>query len=108
MIISLKKERPTLPVEILKNNFMLPAGLNQKQLAERLGLTRSFIKKIIWGERSITTDTAIRLSRLFGTTIEFWLKLQIAIDIWTIMKANEEEYMKIKPLSKYQFVNKNE
>ncbi len=96
--MSLKKERPSLPGDILKNDFMLPAGLNQKQLAERLGLTRSFIKKVIWGERSITTDTAIRLSRLFGTTIEFWLKLQIAYDIWKKTNAREEEYMKIKPI----------
>jgi antitoxin HigA-1 len=100
-----KKHRPRQPGEILKYDFMLPKGMSQQHLADLIGIPRSRIQDVISGRRSITTDTAIRLSRLFETTIEFWLYSQIAVDIWDKMKDGEEEYKKIKPIGNFRFVN---
>ena len=93
-----KNRRPTTPGEILKYEFIEPLGLTQQQLAERLGITRVRVNEIISGKRAITPDTAIRLSRLFHTTAEFWMGLQTDVELWDAMKAGEREYRKIIPL----------
>jgi addiction module HigA family antidote len=93
-----KNRRPTTPGEILKYEFIEPLGLTQQQLAERLGITRVRVNEIISGKRAITPDTAIRLSRLFHTTVEFWMGLQTDVELWDAMKAGEREYRKIIPL----------
>jgi addiction module HigA family antidote len=73
-------------------------GLSQKELAEALGITRVRLSEILRGRRSITTDTAFRLARFFDTTPEFWLGLQMDIDLWETLQAHAEEYKNIKPL----------
>ncbi len=93
-----KNRRPTPPGEILKYEFIEPLGLTQQQLAERLGITRVRVNEIISGKRAITPDTAIRLSRLFHTSVEFWMGLQTDVELWDAMKAGENEYRKIIPL----------
>ncbi len=93
-----KNRRPTTPGEILRYEFIEPIGLTQQQLAERLGITRVRVNEIISGKRAITPDTAIRLSRLFHTTVEFWMGLQTDLELWDAMKAGEREYRKIIPL----------
>jgi addiction module HigA family antidote len=73
-------------------------GLSQKELAEALGITRVRLSEILRGRRSITTDTAFRLARFFDTTPEFWLGLQMDIDLWETLQVHAEEYKNIKPL----------
>ena len=75
-------------------------GMNQRQLAEALGITRVRINEIILGKRSITADTAFRLAQFFHTTPEFWMGLQMDVDMWDTLQTHEREYKKISPVTK--------
>ena len=71
-----EKRRPTHPGEILIYEFLEPLKLTQQQLADAIGVTRVRINEIILGKRSVTPDTAFRLSKFLNTTPEFWINLQ--------------------------------
>jgi antitoxin HigA-1 len=71
-----EKLAPVHPGEILREEFMQPLGLSQTRLGRDLGVSPRRINEIVHGKRSITADTALRLSRFFGTSPEFWLGLQ--------------------------------
>jgi addiction module HigA family antidote len=76
-----RKLAPVHPGEILLEEFMLPLGLSQTRLGRDLGVSPRRINEIVHGKRSITADTALRLSRYFGTSAEFWLGLQADYDL---------------------------
>jgi addiction module HigA family antidote len=67
--------------EILLEEFMLPLGLSQTRLGRDLGVSPRRINEIVHGKRGITADTALRLSRYFGTSAELWLSLQADYDL---------------------------
>ena len=67
---------PIHPGEILWHDFMEPLGLSQSALAKAIGVTPMRISQIVRGERAVTADTALRLSRYFGTRPGWWLDLQ--------------------------------
>jgi antitoxin HigA-1 len=67
--------------EFLEQEFMIPRGLNQTELAEKMGVDRMRVSEIIRGERAITADTALRLAAVSGTTPRFWLGLQSDYDL---------------------------
>jgi antitoxin HigA-1 len=62
--------------EILKEEFLEQIGITQYRIAKDIGISQIKISEIIRGKRRITIDTAIRLSKYFGTSIKFWLNLQ--------------------------------
>lgn len=64
------------PGEILNEDFIGPLGINQHSLAVAIGVPPRRINEIVHGTRGISTDTALRLGRYFGTTARFWLNLQ--------------------------------
>jgi addiction module HigA family antidote len=70
-----------LPGEVLEQEFMLPMTLSARALARDIGVPPNRITEIIRGERAITADTALRLSRRFGVSAEFWMNLQTAHDL---------------------------
>ncbi len=67
---------PVHPGQILLEEFMKPLGIRQTQLARDLKVPPRRIHAIVHGKRGITVDTALRLSRHFGTSPEFWMNLQ--------------------------------
>ncbi len=67
---------PVHPGEILREEFMKPLGLSANALAKALHVPTNRITAIVNEQRGITADTALRLSRYFGSTAEFWLNLQ--------------------------------
>ena len=69
------------PGEVLVQEFMLPMTLSARALARDIGVPPNRITEIIRGERAITADTALRLSRRFGVSAEFWMNLQTAHDL---------------------------
>ncbi len=69
------------PGEILQTEFLEPMGVTQYRLAMDLKIPHSRVTGIIHGRRAITPDTALRLSRYFGTTAEFWIGLQQEFDL---------------------------
>ena len=78
-----RKLAPVHPGEILLEEFMKPLGLSQTRLGRDLGVSPRRINEIVHGKRSVTADTALRLSRYFGTSPEFWLGLQADYDLDT-------------------------
>jgi addiction module HigA family antidote len=72
---------PVHPGEILLHDFLEPLGLSQSALARAIGVTPIRVNQIVRGQRGITADTALRLSRYFGTRPAWWLDLQSHYDL---------------------------
>lgn len=73
---------PTHPGEMLLEEFIRPLGVSQSALATRLGISFPRLNEVIRGKRSVTADTALRLSRVVGMSADFWLGLQQDWDLW--------------------------
>lgn len=69
------------PGEILKNEFMLPLSISARSLAKLLNVPTHRVTEIINGKRAVTADTALRLSKYFGVSAEFWMNLQTSYDL---------------------------
>ena len=69
------------PGEILRDEFLTPMGLSVYRLAQAIRVSRPRLNDIVLGRRGVTTDTALRLGRYFGTTPEFWINLQSRYDL---------------------------
>src|SRR6266496_4117142 len=72
---------PVHPGGILRDDFLTPMGISVYELANAIKVPRSRVNDIVLGRRAITTDTALRLGRYFGTTPEFWINLQARYDL---------------------------
>lgn len=72
---------PVHPGEILLEEFLTPLGVSQYRLAKAVDVPARRINEIVHGQRRITADTALRLSRCFGTSERFWLNLQARYDL---------------------------
>ena len=72
---------PVHPGEILRDEFLTPMGISVYALANAIKVPRSRVNDIVRGRRAITTDTALRLGRYFGTSPEFWINLQARHDL---------------------------
>ena len=72
---------PIHPGEVLLEEFLSPMGISQYRLAKDTSVPPRRINEIVHGKRAITADTALRLSRYFGTSERFWLNLQTGYDL---------------------------
>ena len=72
---------PVHPGEILRDEFLTPMDLSVYRLAKAIKVSRPRLNDIVIGRRAVTTDTALRLGRYFGTTPEFWINLQTRYDL---------------------------
>jgi len=73
---------PTHPGEMLKEEFLTPLGLTQRELAKRLKVSYPRLNELIHARRGMTPDTALRLEQLLGVEAQFWLNLQLAWDLY--------------------------
>jgi antitoxin HigA-1 len=78
-----KTMKPVHPGEILSEEFLKPLNVSQYRLAKDVNVPARRINEIVHGKRSITADTALRLSRYFGLSERFWLNLQSRYDLET-------------------------
>ncbi len=76
-----KKIPPIHPGEILLEEFLKPMEIRQNRLGKELGVSPRRINEIVHGKRSVTADTALRLSIFFGNSASFWLGLQMDYDL---------------------------
>lgn len=76
-----KKLKPIHPGEILMEEFLAPMAISQYRLAKDIHVPARRINEIVHGKRAITADTALRLSRYFGNSAEFWSNLQSAYEL---------------------------
>lgn len=80
-MFTLERE-PTPPGEILAEEFLKPMNITQKQLANHLGCDVKVINRIVNSRTSITAEMAVKLGFALGTSPEFWLNAQQAVDIY--------------------------
>lgn len=76
-----KAHEPITPGEILLTEFLEPLGISQYRLAQATGLPQTRISEIVRGKRSITIETALRLSKALGTDERFWINIQSDYDL---------------------------
>ncbi len=79
--MSKQKLPPIHPGEILMEEFLKPMGISQYKLAKDISVPARRVNEIVQGKRSITPDTALRLSRFFGLSERFWINLQTRYDL---------------------------
>ena len=72
---------PTSPGEILQEEFLKPLGLTQKSFATHVGCDVKVVNRIVNGRCSVTAEMAVRIGAVLGTTAEFWLNAQQAVDL---------------------------
>jgi addiction module HigA family antidote len=84
---------------MLRQDFMRDCGLTVAVLARRLGVSRQTVNDILREKRSITPDMAMRLSRLFGNSPEFWIGVQSALDLWLAQKKGKRALSRTEPLN---------
>lgn len=84
---------PIHPGEFLREDFLVPLGLSANALALALRVPVTRISEIVRERRGITADTALRLSRYFGTTPDFWMKMQMSYDL---ALAHRESMLRIE------------
>jgi addiction module HigA family antidote len=85
------------PGEILREEFLKPMGISAYELAKRLHVPAPRVNDIVLERRGISADTAVRLSRFFGTTEHFWLNLQGAYEISRVKSECAAEIALIEP-----------
>lgn len=88
------------PGEILLEEFLVPFEITAYKLAKDIGIPQTRVSEILKGNRRITSDTALRLSKYFGTSAKFWLGLQDDFDLEEERKAKGSSIGAIKALSK--------
>jgi len=95
-----RKRPPTHPGEMLFEEFIVPLEITQAELARRLGVSYPRLNEIVKGRRSVTPDTALRLSRVVGMSADFWLGLQQDWDLWHAMNGPEaQKISRLRPIS---------
>jgi addiction module HigA family antidote len=83
---------------MLREDFLPDYGLTISGLAEALGVSRQTMNELLRGRRAVSPEMALRLSRLFGNSPEFWLNAQRAVDLWDAARAIKTQVERIKPL----------
>jgi antitoxin HigA-1 len=86
------------PGEILQLEFLEPLNITPYRLSKDIGVAQTRISEILSGKRSITADTALRLSRYFGNSAQFWLNLQTQYDLRQAIEENAGIYDRIPKL----------
>lgn len=83
------------PGEILREEYMAPLGLSANALAIALGILATRIHEILHEKRGVSTDTAMRLARYFGTDMEMWINLQAQYEACLLKREKGQEFMRI-------------
>lgn len=95
----MKKLKNIHPGEILQEEFLIPLEISAYRLSKDIGIPQTRISEIIKGNRRITADTALRLSKYFGNSAKFWLGLQDDFDIEEEKNQKKSELNAIKHFS---------
>ena len=91
--------RPTHPGEMLREDFMPDYQLTVAGMAEALGVSRQTVNELLRERRALSPEMALRLSRLFGNSPEFWLNAQREVDLWDAAQELKRKGAHIKRLS---------
>ena len=94
---------PTHPGEMLREEFLLPLNITQKELANAIHVPYQRINELVNKKRGVTPSTALRLSKFFGVTPDFWLNLQMRSELF---KAQNIEQKDLESIQDYQQIHK--
>jgi addiction module HigA family antidote len=90
---------PTHPGEMLLEEFLVPMGISQKDLAENIEVPYQRINEIVNGRRGITPSTALRLAKFFNMSADFWMSLQLRWDLYFARQDENKVLQRIQPYS---------
>ena len=93
-----RRVRPTHPGEMLREDFLPDYGLTVSSLAEAVGVSRQTVNELLRERRAVSPEMAVRLSRLFGNTPQFWLNAQNAVDLWDATRKLRSDVKRIRPI----------
>ncbi|MDC1011801.1 HigA family addiction module antitoxin [Flavobacteriaceae bacterium] len=83
------------PGEVLLDEFLKPLGISAYRLSKDLNIPQTRVSQIIKGKRKVTVDTALRLSKYFGNSAQFWLGLQNDYDLEVEQIKNNKDFAQI-------------
>jgi antitoxin HigA-1 len=95
---------PSHPGEMLLREFLEPLGLTQTELAERMEIPFQRVNSLVNGRRGVTPDTALRLSKVFGTTPGFWMNHQLRWDLFYAEREAKRALERIEPVPREDLV----
>ena len=84
------KRPPTTPGEVLREEFLIPLGMTQKQLADHLSCDVKVVNRLVNGRTSVSAEMALKLGATFRTSAEFWLNAQKAVDLFRAQQKLKE------------------
>lgn len=90
---------PTHPGEMLREEFLIPMGISQRQLADAIESSYQRVNEIVNGKRGITPGTALRLAKYFGMTPDFWMNLQLRWDLYHSQQTEQSVLERIVPVA---------
>ena len=101
--MKLTNQKPDSAGTILREEFLEPYELRQEELANAMGVTRTFVNELVNDKRGITIDTAIMLAKVFHTSPQFWLNMYMDTQLWEALhnsrkKARFKRVVSIKKL----------
>jgi addiction module HigA family antidote len=88
---------PTHPGEMLLEEFLIPMGITQRQLAGAIHVPYQRINELVNGRRGITPSTALRLAKFLGTSPDFWMNLQLRWELYHAQQTEVKELKTIQP-----------
>jgi addiction module HigA family antidote len=94
---------PTHPGEMLREEFLAPMNISQRDLADAIHVPYQRVNELINKKRGVTPSTALRLAKFFGVTADFWLNLQIRCDLY---QAEKKERSDIDSIRNYSHLKK--
>lgn len=99
------QREPTHPGEMLREEFLIPMNLTQRELADAIRVPYQRINELINGKRGITPSTALRLAKFFGTSSGYWMNLQNRWDLYRAQRTEANQLEKIKPIGDISFTS---
>ena len=105
--MAINKMRPIHPGEILREEFLIPAGMTANALARALRVNAPRINDIVLERRGITPDTALRLAAFLQTSPEFWMNLQTAYDL-KVAEAAEGKIIRAEIAPRHMQTDENQ
>jgi addiction module HigA family antidote len=93
---------PTHPGEMLRDEFLVPMNISQRDLANAIHVSYQRINELVNQKRGVTPSTALRLAKFFGVSADFWLNLQIRWDLYKAQAAEKNELDSIQDFHQVQ------
>ena len=96
------KREPTHPGEMLRDEFLVPMNISQRDLANAIHVSYQRINELVNKKRGITPSTALRLAKFFGVSADFWLNLQVRYDLYKAQAIKKMSWTQFKISTTYK------